>query len=632
MSLTLPMCANRKADIAVKALKVLGMTLLATAIIAGALLFCLVKFVDSKYLARVAERVVNDNIDGHLNIGKMKLGFNPGFPVLSVEIENLSVISHALDSLSPAQRGYLPNYADSLVSLDYLKGALDIKRFFADNEISLHDVELSGLSVNMVIAHNGKANYEIMNMAPDTEGKPKSRIPAIRINRFALSHPKEMRFYNAADSTSASVLLLTDASVEQDREPAYRLRINGNVTSPKATLITNLDQITFGVNGRVLWNPDRPGLVAMDEMEIRGAFLKAMVEGEIDLTESPIVKRGKVRLEPVAVTDLLSLLPDSLRREHLLYEPYFSTDASISGKFELRSPMNLATDTIPDALISFALLADSLRYDHARFGKIDFEGNVETFTNLLDSTRISVRGSARGKASDFIVDARVSSLLSDPAFEASLQGKVDLKDLPPAVRGKIPGYLSGTITADLKASGTASMLGEEHFHRLKADGNLMAGNIYFLSADTSNMAEVSKARIAFGAGRILTDMPMLSAKVDLDTATVLTGGVGLAIGKMNLSLGAEGSRQVSDTTLNVPYGGKLSVKRFNVISVTDSAGGRMSDIDGVIRLKRFRNARRVPEFLVDIVTGLVSAGTLSDRVVIENTSVTASLNMRPKKK
>ncbi|MDE6341553.1 MAG: AsmA-like C-terminal region-containing protein, partial [Muribaculaceae bacterium] len=35
---------------------------------------------------------------------------------------------------------------------------------------------------------------------------------------------------------------------------------------------------------------------------------------------------------------------------------------------------------------------------------------------------------------------------------------------------------------------------------------------------------------------------------------------------------------------------------------------------------------------VDIVTGHVSAGTLSDRVVIENTRVTASLNMRPKKK
>ncbi len=626
------MCANRKADIALKAIKMLGKIILATTLIAGVLLFCLVKFVDSKYLARATERVVNDYIDGTLNIGKMKLGFNPGFPIVSVEIENLSVISHALDSLSASQRGDLPEYADSLLSLDYMKGAIDIKRLIADNELSLHDVELSGLSANMVIAHNGKANYDIVTMTPDSDSKKKSRIPAIRINRFALSHPKEMRFYNAADSTSASVLLLTDASVEQDGEPAYRLRINGNVTSPKATLITNLDQITFGVNGKIMWDASRPGLVAMDEMEIRGAFIKALVKGEIDLTASPIVKSGEVRLEPVAITDLVSLLPDSLRREHRLYEPYFDTDAFIAAKFELTSPMNLATDTIPSALISFSLMSDFLNYDHAKFKEIAFEGNVKTFTNLPDSTLITVWGSAHGKATDFVARARVSSPLSDPAFEATMNGKVDLKDLPPAVRRKIPGYLSGILTADLKASGRVSMLGEEHFHRLKAEGNLTAGNVYFLSADTNNMTEVSKARIDFGTGRMIKDMPMLSAKLDIDTATVLTGGVALAIGKLNLALGAEDSRPGPDTTLNVPFGGNLNVKRFNVISITDSAGGRMRDIHGRINLKRFRHPRRMPEFLVNIITGHVSAGTLSDRVVIENTRVTASLNMRAKKK
>lgn len=612
-----------------KALKLLGKILLATALIAGVLLFCLVKFVDSRYLAQATERIVNDYIDGELQIGSMKLGFNPGFPILSVEIEDLTLISHALDSLSPEQRGFLPAYSDSLLSLGYLKGAIDIKRLIADNELSLHDVVLNGLSVNMVIARNGKGNYEIVSMQPDSASSSKRNMPAIRIDRFALSHPREMRFFNAADSTSASVLLLTDASVEQDAEPAYRLKINGNVTSSKATLMTNLERITFGANGKVYWDPSKPGLVAMDEMKIQGAFLKAAISGEIDLTESPIIRKGSVRLEPVAVTDIISLLPDSLRQEHRLYEPYFSTDAVITGKFELTSPMNLATDTIPSAGIRISIPPSFLNYDHARFEKVAFDANVTTFTNLPDSTVIDItRCFAGGKATRLNVNGRLSSLLSDPAFDATVQGSVDLKDLPQAVRGKIPGYLAGILTADLHARGRASMLGEKHFHNLKAEGNVMARDVYFLSADTNNMAEVRKAKVAFGASDSGIGIPCLTARVDVDTATILTGGVGIAVGALDLALGSERGGNKADTALNVPYGGNLKVGRLNVISITDSAGGRMSGISGHVSLKRFNDSRHMPVILTDLLTGHVSAGTLSDRVVIDDTRIKASLRKR----
>ena len=146
------MSESSKGNIAIKVLKVLGWTLLMTVIVLGVLLFCSVKFLESKRLAPIVEDIANEYIDGHLKLGSLKLGFQPRFPILGLEIENLSIISHAFDSLSAQQRGLLPNYADSLLTLDHMSGSLDLKRLIVSNELALHDVELRGLGVNLVIA------------------------------------------------------------------------------------------------------------------------------------------------------------------------------------------------------------------------------------------------------------------------------------------------------------------------------------------------------------------------------------------------------------------------------------------------------------------------------------------------
>ncbi|MDE7097439.1 MAG: hypothetical protein K2O47_08105, partial [Muribaculaceae bacterium] len=386
------MSEKSKVNVALKALKVFGWIILAAIAVVGILLVCAVRFINSKELSPIVEDFANEYIDGNVKLGSLKVGFHPHFPILGVEVKDLSIISHAFDSLTPGQRGLLPEYADSLLTLDYMAGSLNLKRLLVDNELSLHDVVLRGLGVNIVIAHNGKANYEVINIPADTAESSKSRLPGFRIDRFALECPKEIRFYNSADSTSASVLLLTDAAVDGNEQPTYRLRINGNVTSPKAALITNIEHIDFGVNGKVYWNPSDPGLVAMDEMELRGAFIKAVVSGEIDLkNDSPVVRKVVVELKPVKVSDILSFIPDSIRREHRLYSPYFSTDAAIGGRFELLKPMNLATDTFPAAQLAIWMNPSKLEYGKSRLKNIAFDAMIKTVTNLPDRTVVDLR-------------------------------------------------------------------------------------------------------------------------------------------------------------------------------------------------------------------------------------------------
>ncbi len=615
-------------SVLVKVLKTAGWTLVTLVVVLSALLICAVKFVDSNYLAPMVERMAKDYVDGDLKIGNLRLAFNPHFPILGIELDSLTVISHAFDSLSVAQRGLLPNYADSLLVLDHLSGAIDIKRLLINNELSLHDVDLRRLSVNLVIAHNGRPNYDILALPTDStdSSSSKGKVPGFRINRFSLSQPKEIRFYNAADTTSASVLLLTDAAVDGEKQPTYRLKINGNVTSPKATLITNLDEISFGLNGKVYWNPSDPGLVAMDEMELQGAFIKAVVSGEIDLTESPIVRKAKLELAPLAIADLLTLLPDSIRQEHHLYTPYFSTDMAIEGRLELTSPMNLATDTLPSAKIKVAISPSALNYGNAHLKDISLEALVNTETNLPDRTTVDLNYfTVAGPGTELKASGSIVTPISDPAFDADVHGKVDFRDLPPILLEKIPGYLAGVITADLKAKGCSSMLRPERLHRLEADGMVTANNVYFLTADTTKLVEIGKAKIELDSKRIVNGLPLLNAKVDVDTATILVSGIDLEFAAVSLAAGADASSGKMDTTLMMPIAGNLNVGRFNIISITDSAGARIRNIRGPIHMRPIKGKGPIPQISTDLLISQVSAGTLSDRFLLNNTKVAATL-------
>ncbi len=620
------MSLDGNGNVMVKILKILGWTLLVIVILAGVLLFSAVQFLNSRNLSDLVERMVNERIDGHVTVGSLKVGFHPYFPILGVKIDSLSVISHAFDSLSVTERGGLPVYADSLLSLDHMAGALDLKRLIGGNEVALRDVVLRGLSVNLVIAHNGKANYDIIHLSGDTVKSESRKQPGFRINRFSLEQPREMRFYNAADSTSASVLLLTHADVDGDRQPTYSLRLNGDISSRKATLITNLDRIKFGLNGKVFWDPARPGLVAMDEMEIQGAFLRAIISGEIDFTSSPIVRKAVVEIPPLPLTDMLAVVPDSIRREHGLYAPYFSTDLAVTGRFELTEPLNLATDSFPAGSLRLSVPPSTLHYGKSRFKELALDLMATMVANSPDSTVIDLTRCVVVDDNDkFDATATFSTPFSDPAFTATLKGDIDLGNLPPILHDKLHGFLSGKLTTDLNARGRVSMLRPGHIHRLVADGSITGHNLYYLTGDINNLVQINKTKINLSSREISDGFPLLSAKLEADTANILLGGVDLSVGSLTLDAGVERDGRRIDSLRAMPLGGDLAVKRFNIISITDSAGARIRDLGGHIVF----SDEIGPRLVAALHTGYVSAGSLSDRFVFDDAAIDAILHKLP---
>ena len=168
--------------------------------------------------------------------------------------------------------------------------------------------------------------------------------------------------------------------------------------------------------------------------------------------------------------------------------------------------------------------------------------------------------------------------MSDPAFDLCLRGNIDLKLLPPIVTDMTQGYLSGVVETDIDVKGRMSMLSSVGFHNLYAKGKMQGRRLYYLSDDTAKMVDIPRLGLAFTSsyrdrdslGRLST--PMLGAGLKVDTATMLFGGTEISVAALTLGAGVENSGAAASPTAVLPFGGGIKIGRFNVESVTDSAG------------------------------------------------------------
>lgn len=615
----------------------LALTIMTVLLAVSATVVCAVRMLEPKYLTPLVENFANKVLDADVSVGKIELSFVPAFPVLQLDVDSLSVRSKAFRNMPERERAALPEWADSLLFIEHFSGALDLGALL-HNEIALHRVKVVRPGMNIVLSPQGKGNFDIYassSPVPEVSKSPeKISIPAISIDHFDFIEPKAIRYYDMADSTTATVMLLGGIHLASET-PAYRLSVSGNLDSPIVKQLINLQNLSFGLDGKVLWHPEKPTLVALEQFSVRGAFAEMKADVEVDFDSTLTVSKGVATLSPVKINDLLSVLPDSLRNRYRLFSPYLVTDATIAARATLTRPFTPMTDKLPHAHVVVAIPDCGLKYGKAKFRHIGLDLAADLRGENLDSATVSlIRFEIAGPATQLALSGEASKLMSDPAFNVLMQGDIEIRNLPSFVANLAQGYLSGYIDSDVSVAGRLSMLSAEKIHKLDVKGRISGKNLYYLSNDTSKMVVADGLKIAFGSRyKIRRDSagnsssPFLAASVDVDTATALLGGVDLALSGLHLSGGVENNGN-TDTTLVVPLGGKLSVKRFNVLSITDSAGMRARRLEGKVSIQRYKGMKKVPVISADLGIGAVAAGSSDTRFVIRNAHLNASMHKK----
>lgn len=603
-------------------------TVMALVLTVTAVMICSVRLLRPETLTPIVEKIANDLLDAEVSVGRVKLAFDPSFPTLRLEVDSLTVVS---DALKASDRSGLPAYADTLLTLDAFSGDVDVLALMTKGKIAVGDVEIVRPEVNIVFDREGRANFDIYKAAEDTTS---SEIPQFSIRHFTFTDPKEIRYFNEADSAGATVLRLNEAIVEGNASDRYSITIEGDLYGPMAEMLS-LDNVSLGVGGTVRWNQEKKELIALEDFTVHGAFLSAGFDTELVFGRTLTVRSAKMRVEPFALTDALAILPEDRLREYRLVDPFFTTDATVSLEAVLDRPFCVTTDFIPYATVNLLVPTCSMRYGKADIKALEFDGQMILRGLQVDSTVVDIRRfHISGPATTMNLTAEMSQMLSDPRFSASLNGNMNLRRLPPVLTRFIPGFLSGRLRFNLEAKGNSSMFAMGQFHKLVVEGDIDGNDIYYVSGDTAQMAEMDGLCMRFNSrvnAMSGSKSPTLGAKISVDTATVLLGGINMTGSALELAAGVENKRRSADTTLVVPLGGALKIGNLNIISVADSAGVRLRNLAGTASVQRFEGEKRLPVISADLELGSVFAGTRDTRFMMRDAALHAKTYKDPVK-
>lgn len=610
---------------------------LAVVLTVGAALVCTVKLLNPERLTPLVTRLAEKNLDADVTLGRAVLDFNPAFPVLRLRLDSLDIVSRVFADLPPDERSALPVYADSLFRLESFEGRVDVGALLTRGEIALRDVVLRRPGLNLVLDRNGRGNFDIYHTdtsAVADDGTP-AVIPPFSIGRFAFEEPREIRWYNAADSLGEARVRLQEAELDGSGQPLYNIAVDGCLTHGMIAGLLNRSDFAFGLDGRVRWEPEHPAMVSFEEFKVRGAFVEGTVDAALRFDSTLTVESGRLAVGPVAISDFATLLTEEMKRDFGLAGD-IASDGAVSLRAELTRPFSPSTDTIPYADIDIALPDCRLTAGPVRLENAALDLGVGLRGNELDSATVSLRRLAlSGPATALDISGEAGRLMSDPAFDAVVKGRVSLGKLPPIIADMAKGYIAGRLDMELRARGTASMLTADRFHALDVRGRLDGDDLYYLSNDTAVMADVRHIDFDFGSKLQRSDStgtmsaPTLAARIMADTANVLVDGITMRLADLRLGAGIENAGRRRDTTAIVPIGGGISIGRLNILSITDSAGVRMRDMKGNVSLRRYRNHSHRPTLAAKLDIRRLLAGTPDTRFVLSRAALDVEMHQRP---
>lgn len=599
-----------------------------------AVLICISSLLSPDHLTRIANRVANQMLDAEVTIGRVELGLKGKAPLLTLRVDDVTILSKPM--LSAAERDGFPEWADSLLTLKRFEGGINIGALIAGN-IDLYDVEFEEPGINLLTVNDSLSNYMIYTVSKDDVEKEETQIPKISINRFKISNPKPLRFKNLQTNRDFT-LSLAALSIEGENAPTYSFKVGGDLDYPELG-VYNLNQMRFGMDGKVAWDPEHPTEVEVNNFRLQSGCIDALVSATADIGKDIVVKDFSFYLYDTPIESALDMLPDSLRRQYGLQPSKFSTNVAVSVGVKSTGEFNLTTDSIPHAEIEVELIPGRLRYERLMLHNVS--GKLFAYlrgNDLGKATFVAENLNLSSPSTNLVFNIEASDLLRDPLVTGTVKGFTELSKLPTKLHNLMNGYIRGKITADIDFKGRRSMLDRNNFHKLRVNGDIDAYNIYYLSADTNNMLDASHACLKFGTNtqvkRDSTSRPdsMLTAVVELDSATFLHTEYSMKMSDFRLAVGVMNQRESLDTTLVLPMGGDLKIGKFNLLVIGDSIALNMRGAHGHVTMRRFKGLARVPEFLANINIKRLSTGSVDTRFMLNGAELNVSAHKLPSKR
>lgn len=579
-------------------------------------------------LTPLVEKYASEYLNADVSIKRVELTFWHTFPEFSVEVDSLTVVSHALDGVADSLQCTLPADADTLLTLKHFNGGLNIAELMI-GRLALHDVEFVEPAVNLVQVNDSVANFLIL--PPSEPAAPEAAavaLPHISINRFSITGAGPLRYRSLADSLDFAVNL-RNLAITDHGEPTYLLDLVGNARSPMLGQF-NFSNVAFGANGRVDWDASMPMALKLSDFEVKVHEYSVKMNLAVDFTSVPMVNEFEAVTSDISVGEALSHVP----QEFAEFVKPLETDMKARANVKLTRPWNMADSLMPSLKGAVVVPACHVVYQQLKLKSFAAEMEFDFDGTDMDASVFNVkRLMAKGNAIEINVAAKVMNAVSDPRVEGLFNGSVNLGRLPRVLMQRLGGTMTGTLTGHTTFALKMSDLSPANFHRLNAKGNLTLSDFH-AETDSLGTYYTRSAQFEFGsntkfvaADRHTIDS-LLTVSLKIDTLSAMTGGMDIRVSDFKAGAGAVNKKSSADTTEINPFGFSVRAGRLIFDSPADTLRLRMrnASIGGVLR--RYEGEARMPQVNLHIDVDRLFGGQALNKIALMGAKVQLDVHKR----
>lgn len=464
-----------------KSLKILGVTLLLFIITIPTLLF-----IFKGKIVQTVKETINENVNARVDFGNFDLSIISSFPDFKFEIENLTVI------------GINEFAKDTLAYIKKLDLNLNLKSVLSDDQYRINKIIITSPKIHAIVLPNGKANWDIVK----SDSTPSETADTSASTPFKLSL-KKFKLENATiiydDQQGKMYSTIKNLNYE----------LSGDFTQDVFDLIQNLniEACTFKMDNIAYLNNAKLNAKANMQADMKQMKF-TFKENELDLNEFIIKLDGYLAMpnDTDMIMDIKTSSSDNSFKSLLSLVPaiYKKDFAGLqaSGKVSFYADAKGTYNNHSYPAFNLKLLVENGMFKYPSLPKsvnnIFVDLTISNKESILDKMLIELKRFHIEMAQNPIdIKATVQTPISDPNFDITIKGKLDLasvKDFIPLEKGD---ELNGKISADIELAGKMSDVDKKQYDKFKSNGTLEITDMSYKTTSLPYTVQLQKMILNF---------------------------------------------------------------------------------------------------------------------------------------
>ncbi|MBQ1874166.1 MAG: hypothetical protein II144_00525 [Paludibacteraceae bacterium] len=388
----------------------------------------------------IARNFADEYVTAPHELGEVELTFFSTFPYFGLHVDGL----HILNPMEGAQ-------SDTLLAAKEVEATIDIMAFLNNRKLDIGRLTLRDIQANVFINEEGRANWEVFKLPPDTAAEDTSafRLPfdEIRVDN-AMMASNRLSFIDRKDSIDASIQgFAFDAEINSWDDIHLKLK----------TLAANarIKETTYATDAEIAI--DAPAAVHLDSMHfavheatVQVNDLKLGLDGWITIQDD-IRMDLTVEARKWDIGSLLAVVPKRYR--DLL------NDISAEGRLSLEaSAKGLYNDSTLPVMDAHLMIEDvEAQYKPLPFVMKNVQAEVTAHLDMNDSlSSADLSLEADTKKSHMKLVGKGTELLTDALIDATATVDANLPDFAYFMPKNLK--LTGRTKGDLKVNARLSEL------------------------------------------------------------------------------------------------------------------------------------------------------------------------------